>query len=439
MMLQRKVLAKLEEWRSKPDHKPLLLKGCRQCGKTSIAIEFGRTHYRNVVHLDFFKNPELGSAFSGALDVDSILLYLGASLPDARFIPGETLLLFDEIQECPEARTSLKFFREDGRYDVLGTGSMLGVAGYGNASRSIPVGSEVMLNMYPMDFEEFLWANGISTNVIDVLRECLRSEKPVPTALHMRLRQLMLQYVAVGGMPEVVQSFVNSKQMSDVLEIQRSIVQSYRDDMIKYAETRDKARIRECFDSIPRQLSKDNKKFQYSKVTPRGTSAKYGSSLQWLQDAGIISLCHNLERLELPLDGNSVDNVFKTYTCDCGLFVSMLENGTQNSVLQGDLLTYKGAVFENLIADVFGKMGRNLYYYRKDSGLEIDFAIRWRGECVPVEVKAVSGNTKSLKTVLANPDKYHITSALKLGDYNVGRSGAILTLPLYMAFLLTDV
>ena len=239
-------------------------------------------------------------------------------------------------------------------------------------------------------------------------------------------------------MPDAVSAFVNTKQMDRVLAIQRDIVRSYEDDMVKYAERKDKVNIKECFQSIPRQLAKENKKFQYSVVKKGGNAAKFGGSLQWIEDAGIITRCYNLSITELPLDGNAEENIFKVYMADTGLFVSMLEDGTQFDILQGSLYGYKGAIFENLIADVFHKMGRKLYFFRKDSGLEIDFVIRYKGECTLVEVKASGGNIKSAKTILNSPEKYHVNSAIKLGDYNIGRSDKILTLPSYMAFLLTS-
>ena len=239
--------------------------------------------------------------------------------------------------------------------------------------------------MYPLDFEEFLWANGIEVPVIEMLKKHLEEESPVPEALHNRLRQLMLQYAVVGGMPDAVQTFVDTKQMDEVLSIQRDIVRSYEDDMVKYADKKDKSRIKECFQSIPKQLAKENKKFQYSVVRKGSTASKYAGSLQWIEDAGIISRCYNLSITELPLDGNADKDTFKVYMRDMGLFVSMLEDGTQYDILQGNLFGYKGAIFENLIADIFSKMGRRLYYYHKDSGMEVDFVIRYKGECVPVE------------------------------------------------------
>lgn len=439
MMLKRKIEQRLTAWKNTPNKKPLIIKGCRQCGKTFSVLEFAKRNYTHVVYLNFFENPDYTSVFAGSLEIDNIIMMLSALLgKSAVFVPGETVIVLDEIQDCPEARTALKFFRIDGRFDVIGTGSLLGVKGYGKEPKSIPVGSETVIDMYPLDFEEFLWANGISDALIQMLKQHLENETPVPEALHNRMRQLLLQYTIVGGMPDAVQTFVDTRQMDEVLRIQRDIVRSYEDDMVKYAERKDKSRIKECFQSIPKQLSKENKKFQYSVVKKGSTAAKYAGSLQWIEDAGIITRCYNLSITELPLDGNAVEDVFKVYMRDCGLFVSMLEDGTQFDILQGNLFGYKGAIFENLIADIFGKMGRKLYYFHKDSGLEVDFVIRHHGVCTLVEVKAATGNTKSTKTILRHPEKYHVHHTIKLGDYNVGRNEQILTLPLYMAFLLTS-
>lgn len=439
-MLKRKIEQLLQEWKRSPNRKPLLIKGCRQCGKTFSVLDFAKKNYKHVVYLNFFENPDYCSVFEGSLEIDNITMLLSALLgSEAVFEPGNTILVLDEIQECPDARTALKFFHLDGRYDVIGTGSLLGVRGYGKEPKSIPVGYETTIDMSPLDFEEFLWANGVSEIVIDSLKKNITQVTPVPEALHKKMRQLLLQYTVVGGMPDVVQTFVDTKRLDEVLNMQRDIVRSYEDDMIKYANQKDKSRILKCFQSIPKQLSKENKKFQYSVVKKGSTASKYAGSLQWIEDAGIISRCYNLSATELPLDGNAQDDVFKVYMRDCGLFISMLEDGTQFDVLQGNLARYKGAIFENLIADMFTKMGRKLYYFHKNSGLEVDFVIRYKGECTLVEVKASSGNTKSTKTILGHPEKYHVNSAIKLGDYNVGRSGEILTLPLYMAFLLTEV
>ena len=439
IMLKRKIEAQLLDWKNMPGHKPLIIKGCRQCGKTYSVMQFAEQHYKNTVYINFFENPAYASVFSGALEVDYITMMLTALLGGkAQFEAGNTIIILDEIQECSEARTALKFFALDGRYDVIGTGSLLGVSGYGRSPRSVPVGYETVITMYPLDFEEFLWANGINERLIDHLRAHLSDQTPVEEVLHTKFRELLLQYVVVGGMPDVVQNFVSSKNMNHVLELQRNIVRSYEDDMVKYADSNDKPLIKECFQSVPKQLAKANKKFQYSLVKKGSTAARFAGSLQWTEDAGIIKRCYNLNATELPLDGNANESIFKVYMVDTGLFVSMLEDGTQYDILSGNLMGYKGAIYENLVADFFAKMGRKLYYFHKDSGLEIDFFIRYHGECVPVEVKAHQGRTKSLKTVMKNKDVYHINRAIKLGDYNIGEEDNILTLPLYMGFLLTD-
>ena len=439
-MLRRKIEKTLLDWKNTPNHKPLILKGCRQCGKTFSVLNFAKKNYEHVVYLNFFVNPQYASVFSGSLEVDHITMLLSALMgKDAIFEAGKTVLILDEIQDCPDARTALKFFKLDGRYDVIGTGSLLGVKGYGEKEpKSIPVGYETVIDMTPLDFEEFLWANGISEQIITLLHTHLQDQTPVPDALHARMRELLLQYTVVGGMPDVVQTFVDTKRMDEVLQLQRDIIRSYEDDMVKYADKKDKAVIKECFQSIPKQLSKENKKFQYSVVKKGATASKFAGSLQWIEDAGIIARCYNLSITELPLDGNAEQDTFKVYMRDTGLFVSMLEDGTQFDILQGNLLGYKGAIFEGLVADIFSKMGRKLYYFRKDSGLEVDFVIRYKGACALVEVKANTGNVKSTKTILRHPEKYHVTQAIKLGDYNIGMSEQILTLPLYMTFLLRE-
>ena len=304
------------------------MKGCRQCGKTFSVLFFARNNYKHVVYLNFFENSDYAAAFAGSLQIDHITMMLSALLGnDAVFVPGETVLILDEIQECPEARTALKFFKLDGRYDVIGTGSLLGVRGFRKVPRSIPVGYETVVEMSPLDFEEFLWANGISDAMITMLKTCLETEAPVPDAIHNRMKQLLLQYTVTGGMPEAVQNFIDTKNMYKVLQIQKDIVHSYEDDMVKYAAPEDKPFIKESFQSIPRQLSKENKKFQYSVIRKGSTASRYRGSLQWIEDAGIIRRCHNLSITELPLDGNAMEDIFKVYMTDCGLLVSMLEDG----------------------------------------------------------------------------------------------------------------
>ena len=441
-MFRRKIEQVLLDWKKNMDKMPIVIKGCRQCGKTFSVLDFARKNYGNVVYLDFFLNPQYKSIFDDSLEIDNILVNISTLLPNVRIVPGDTCFVFDEIQDCPRARTSLKFFKIDGRFDVICTGSLLGVTGYRSQDPDddrfapVPVGYEKIVEMYPMDFEEWLWTNGIQEAVFRKLEDCLSSLVPVPEVIHRRMTQLLQQYVIVGGMPRAVTTFMETHNIQEVVSVQNAIIEGYKTDMLKYAPQPDKPRIRECFESIPKQLSRENKKFAYAQVRANGRGRDYQGSLQWIEDAGIIRKCYNLEIPELPLDGNAISEQFKVYMADTGLFVSMLERETAHDILNGNLFGYKGAIFENLIADIFGKMGRKLYYYRKDSGLEVDFVMRYDGECTLVEVKASSGNVKSTKTILAHPEKYHVSRAIKLGNYNIGTSDQITTLPLYMAFLL---
>lgn len=438
-MLKRKIEKTLLNWLNTENRNPLILKGCRQCGKTFSVLQFAQQHYKHVVYLNFFENPDYRTIFEGSLKVDDVVLMMSAFVgANVRFIPHETVIVLDEIQECPRARATLKFFKLDGRFDVLATGSLLGISGYRSEDYSVPVGYETIIDMFPLDFEEFLWANGIEDSLIALLKQCLEEERPVPEALHQRMRDLLLQYVVVGGMPHIVDQFIKEKNVAFVREEQKLLIRSFEDDMVKYAQGADKSRIRECFESIPKQLARDNKKFQFSLIKKTARSNQYVGSLQWLEDTGLIRRCYNLTLPELPLEGNACHDKFKVYMADTGLFVGMLEDGTERDILQGDLFGYKGAIFENLVADFFIKMKRPLYYFQKDTGLEVDFVMRYKGAAVLLEVKATSGNTKSTRTILKHPEKYHVHSAIKLGDYNVGRREQLLTLPLYMGFLLTE-
>ena len=444
-MLKRKIESVLVEWKNAESKKPLVIKGIRQCGKTYIVQKFARENYENVVYMNFILEPDKKSAFAGKIDVDTITLNLSALIPGSRFIKGKTCIILDEIQECREARTALKSFQIDGRFDVIATGSLLSVRGYGRSEKkmedgqdSIPVGYETVVEMYPLDFEEFLWANGVNDKVIDSVKSCFESETIVPEGIHTVMMELLYRYVIVGGLPEVVNTFLETKNIELTDKAQRNLIVGYEEDMVKYADDADKSRIRECFESIPKQLAKENKKFQYSVVRKGGRSSQYIGSIQWLEDAGLVRRCYNTQITELPLEGNSIKDCFKLYTADIGLLVAMLDYGTQADILKGNLLGYKGAIFENLMADFLCKSGQKLYYFQKDSGLELDFLVRYKSECVVLEVKAKSGKAKSLKTVLKNKNVYHVNNAIKLGKYNVGREAEILTIPLYMGFLIKD-
>lgn len=446
-MLKRKIETYLAEWKKSETRKPLVIKGMRQCGKTYIVRKFANENYENVVYVNFILEPDKKSAFTGNIDVDTIILNLSAMIKGSRFIEGKTCIILDEIQECREARTALKSFQIDGRFDIIATGSLLGVKGYGKSRKkkdesegqdSVPVGYETVIDMYPLDFEEFLWANGISDAVIDAVRSCFESEKAVPDGIHKVMMDLLYRYIIVGGLPEVVNCFLETRNIEQIYKLQRSLITEYEEDMVKYADEADKPHIRECFESIPKQLAKENKKFQYSVVRKGGRASQYAGSIQWLEDAGIVRRCYNTRITELPLGGNAVEDCFKVYVTDIGILVAMLDYGTQADILKGNLLGYKGAVFENLMADFLCKSGQKLYYFHKDSGLELDFLVRLNGECVVLEVKARTGKSKSMATVLRNKDVYHVNSAIKLGQYNVGRDGEVLTVPLYMGFLVKD-
>ena len=412
-MLKRKIEMFLAEWKKSKDRKPLVIKGIRQCGKTYIVRKFASGNYESVVYMNFILEPDKKSAFTGNIDVDTVILNLSALIPGSRFIEGRTCIILDEIQECKEARTALKSFCLDGRFDVIATGSLLGVKGYGRSRKgemegqdSVPVGYETVIDMYPLDFEEFLWANGIGDNVIDSVKSCFEDERPVPDGIHKALMDLLYRYVIVGGLPAVVNCFLETRNIELIYKAQRSIISEYEDDMVKYADDTDKPHIRECFESIPKQLAKENKKFQYSVVRKGGRASQFTGSLQWLEDTGVVRRCYNTTATELPLDGNSVKDCFKVYTTDIGIFTAMLDYGTQADILKGNL--------------------------------ELDFLTRLGGKCVALEVKSKTGKAKSLSTVLKNEDIYHISNAIKLGAYNVGREGKVLTVPLYMGFLVKD-
>ena len=419
LMLKRKIEEALLQWKNTSDHNPLVIKGIRQCGKTFIVEKFAKEHYKHVVYINFALEADKTTAFVGNKDVDTIVLNLSTLMPQASFVPGETCIIMDEIQDCPDARTSLKSFKLDGRFDIIATGSLLGVKGYGDKKKK-KKNTKLGKNSVP----------------VDAVRKCFQEEKPVPEGVHHAFKQLFYRYVVVGGLPAAINTFLKTNHMGQVSEVYKGIVDEYKDDMVKYADDVDKSHIRECFESIPAQLAKENKKFQYSVVKKGGRASQYAGSLQWLEDAGIIHRCYNTNPPELPLDGNADEDVFKVYPTDIGLLMAMLDPGTRADVLQGNLYGYKGAIFEGVMADFLHKKGQNLYYFHKDSGLELDFLIRQNGECVPCEVKSTTNKAKSLRTVLNHQEKYHITHAYKFGDYNVGREGALLTLPSYMGFLL---
>jgi len=445
-VFKRKITDEMIAWKnSTGKKKALVIKGLRQIGKTYSVMAFAEENYENVVYINFKDNDSIRQVFDGDFVVNRITLDISAMMPETHFIPGKTVIIFDEVQECTNARASIKAFMADGRYDIICTGSLLGVKGYNRKKgKGIPTGSEHIVYMKPMDFEEFLWAKGVSEAVIDELKRCLNERAPVSEVIHKAMLRYFREYICVGGLPYVVDRFLATNDMNVVRQEQLDIIEEYKDDFGKHLDENENeeidltllARINRVFDSIPSQLAKENKKFVYSVLEKKGRSENYQAAIQWLQDAGIISLCYNLSNLSLPLEGNKVDNIFKIYMQDTGLFTAMLEPGTAGKILSGELGMYKGAVYENIIADCFSKHNRKLYYYHKDSGLEIDFVTVYNDEAVLVEVKATNGNTKSSNTILKNKEQYGVDLCIKFGENNIGFANNKLSVPSYMSFLL---
>lgn len=444
-MFKRKILKEFENWKtSGGKKKALVVKGMRQIGKTSSVLEFARSNYESVVYINFKENENAKKVFEGDLNVSRITIDLSALFPNVHFVENKTVIIFDEIQECANARASIKPFMEDGRYDVICTGSLLGIKGYNRKKgKGVPTGFERIIYMKPMDFEEFLWAKGIDEKVISYLKECFAKKEPVSEATHNAMLRYFKEYLCVGGLPYVVSRFVETNDMNVVWQEQQDILEEYKDDFGKHLDENENeeidrtllGRINRVFDSIPAQLAKENNKFVYSQLEKKGRSENYQTAIQWLYDCGIINICHNLTNIAEPLDGYKIENTFKIYVQDSGLFVAMLERGTAAKILSGDLGFYKGAIYENIIADCFSKQGRKLFYFRKESGLEIDFVENIGGELAIIEVKATTGRSKSAKTVLNN-DNYAAKVCYKLSENNIGVASKMVTLPYYMAMFL---
>lgn len=431
-MLKRKIYQSLIEWKKQTEKMCLVVKGARQVGKTFIIDKFARENYENYVYINFDENPGYKVIFDGDLDVNNLIKQISLRVPNVSLVPHKTIIFLDEIQNCPNARTALKFLALDKRFDVIASGSLLGI-NYKEVE-SFPVGYTEQLEMYSLDFEEFLWANGIEEQSILDVKEFFDKKEVVPQAMHERMMELFKEYIVVGGMPRVVNDFVKNHNFANVLKFQKAIISDYEDDIAKYADGSEKAKARACFLSIPKHLSKDYKKFRYSLVMPSGSSRKYAGSLMWLYDAGIINFCHNLEIPQLPLEGNSKSDTFKVYMRDTGLLVAMLDEGTQEDIIDGNLGIYKGAIYENIIGDVLAKKGKKLYYFEYNSTLEVDFFIRYERVITAIEVKS-SGNSKS-KSLETLMEKYGVKKGIKLAPSNYGKKGEIDIFPIYMAMFL---
>ena len=431
-MLRRKIYEDLMRWKTRNDKQCLLVRGARQVGKTFIIELFARENYRYFTAINFVQNPTYTSIFEGDLDPDTLIKQISLRVPGAELVPGESLLFLDEIQICPRARAALKFLAQDGRFDVIASGSMLGI-NYKDVP-SYPVGYVDHLNMYSLDFEEFLWANGVSPGSVADIKEYYDNKKTVPAAMHERMMELFKEYIVIGGMPRAVSEFVDTHNFANVLKIQKAIINDYTDDIAKYAEGAEKAKARACFLSIPKHLAKDYKKFQYSTVEHGGSARKFGGSLMWLFDADIINFCYNLSIPELPLEGNAKSDIFKVYMRDTGLLMAMLEEGSQEDIIDGNLGIYKGAIYENIVADIFSKSGKKLYYFEQNGKLEMDFFIRRDKLATAVEVKSAD-NTKS-KSMESLFTSYGVQQGIKLSTKNVGGTERFTSLPLYMAMFL---
>lgn len=412
----------------------LLIKGARQVGKTFIVREFGKTNYKRFVEINFEEQPSFKRAFSGNLDARTILINLSVmGLGD--FVPGDTLFFFDEIQSCPEARTAIKFLVEDGRYDYIESGSLLGI-NYKEVS-SYPVGYEEQVTMYPLDFEEFLWARSVSQDVVNSIRESYKSKTPVHDFLHMQMTKHYREYLIVGGMPKAVLTYLTNDDFVQTIRIQNIIVSNYRDDIAKYSSNR-KEHVKAMYDAIPEQLNKKNKRFVIASLEKGARSQKYEVPSQWLADAGIAYHCFNLSALELPLAFSEKRNLYKFYLHDTGILCAMATKGIQSQILDGEIDVNEGSIAENAVAATLARCGKPLYYYDKNSRTELDFVYAEDDGLTIVEVK--SGKNYKAHASLDQAKELaqsRVTRRIVLSRFNVETSiDGIEYLPLYMSMFL---
>ncbi|NMM94892.1 ATP-binding protein [Bifidobacterium oedipodis] len=436
MYLKRKMDAALEAWKSDEGRKPLIVKGPRQVGKTATIRRFAAEHYRSVVEINFAEEPRYAAITSSGYSVDEVVKNISLLDPSKQFIPGQTLIFFDELQDHPDIATALKFFKQDGRFDVICSGSMLGINYRTIESNS--VGYKTDVEMSSLDFEEFLWAKGYGDDAADAIFQHLVRLQPF-SELEMNVySNLFMDYCTLGGMPEVVASYIESGTFEGTLQLQRQLVADYREDIQKYAEGLDQARILNVFRHIPVQLAKENKKFQISKVSSGARFKDYRGCVEWLESAGMVNVCRCLSFPELPLKGNYDENKYKIYFADTGLFVSMLDDEASDDLRANrNLGVYKGALFESIVGEALHKAGYDLYYYkRENSTLEEDFFVRTRNNLVPVEVKSKKGTAKSMRTLITSDSYPDIQFGIKLSAGNIGSSDMLFTTPYFTTFLL---
>ncbi|WP_029201095.1 ATP-binding protein [Oribacterium sp. NK2B42] len=436
--LKRKIDLYLEDWFGSPDKKPLIVKGARQTGKTESIRRFAETHYKNIVEINFIESPKFKNILEDGYSPVDIIKNITRIEPGYEFIENETLIFFDEIQSYPDIVTSLKFFSIDGRYDVICSGSLLGI-NY-KQIESISVGYKTDYEMKSMDFEEFLWAKGYDESIRSDLLNTMLFLAPFNESVMKTFSNLFIDYVIIGGMPEVVSRYISNDNFSGTLELQRQIVSSYKEDIRKYASGVDQTRISRVYESVPTQLAKDNKKFQVSKVASGARFHDYAGCIEWLKDAGLINLCYCLNFPELPLKGNYDDSKFKIYLSDTGLLVSMLDDESQEDLrVNKNLGVYKGALYESIVSEALYKDNYGLFYYKRDDGtLEEDFFIRDTTSLIPVEVKARSGRSQSLRSLINNDRYEDISWGVKLSSNNIGFENNIYTFPYFCTFLLRD-
>lgn len=435
LYLKRKVDAFLASWKADPDRRPLIIKGPRQVGKTESVMRFAQENYSSVVRINFVEEPKYKAIVEGGYDAASIISRISLLDPSKRFEAGETLIFFDELQEFPEIATALKFFKLDGRFDVICSGSLLGI-GY-RRIESNSVGYKTDYEMSSLDFEEFLWAKGYGDDFIASMLAHLIEARPFTELEHQTLSELFLDYSTLGGMPDVVRTHIERGTFEGSLQIQRQLVLDYQEDIRKYASGVDQARILNVYRHIPVQLAKENKKFQLSKVKSGARFKDYRGCIEWLESAGIVNVCYCLSYPELPLRGNYDENKFKLYFSDTGLFVSMLDEESSDDLRANrNMGVYKGALYESIVAEALAKSGYGLYYYkRENSTLEEDFFVRTRERLVPVEVKANKGTAKSMSTLIKSEKYPDIVFGLKLTAGNVGFESGVFTMPYFGAFL----
>ena len=433
---KRKIDEFLADWKNNHSRKPLIVKGARQIGKTESILHFAHENYENVVYINFVLDKKYTTIVNDGYDVETVVKNITLINPSTKFIPDKTLIVFDEIQEYPDIATTLKSFNLYGKYDVICSGSMLGINYKKIHSNS--VGNKTDYEMFSMDFEEFLWAKGYEDTAINSILEHMISLTPFSETELSVYKSLFLDYCVLGGMPDVIKGYIKTGTFSQSLEIQGQIRLDYEEDVRKYAEGLDQAKIISVYRSIPAQLSKENKKFQFSIIDKKARSREYTGCIEWIIDAGVVTECNCLNYPELPLKGNVDKSKYKLYYPDTGLLISALDEEAQEDLrVNKNLGVYKGALYENFVAEAFVKQGLGLFYYKKDnSTLEEDFFVRSKNELIPVEVKSNNDSSKSL-TALIKSDRYaDIKHGIKLGDFNIGYTNNIYTFPYFCAFML---